>query len=174
MHEARDTSPPFTAAIASEWSSRHNRGALVASVFAMQGFGILTASIVALCVAAAMKGAIIADVLNLDYAWRIMLGMGVIPALATMYLREQMPETPAYRREQAAKKAEAEAAAGAREGGKAGNGSNIIPAAALNAAPAGGGGAKTLKEYLSYPTLMQNRNVREKERGGERGSETRR
>jgi hypothetical protein len=97
--------------------------------------------------------------------------MGVIPALATMYLREQMPETPAYRQEQAIKKAEAEAAAGAREaGGKAANGSNIIPAAALNAAPAGGGGAKTLKEYLSYPTLMQNRNVRERERRGGGGS----
>ena len=135
----------------------------------MQGFGILSASIVALCVAAAMKGPIIADILNLDYAWRIMLGLGVVPALATVYLREQMPETPAYRKEMAARKAEAESASGAREAGKDGG---IIPAAALNAAPAGGGGAKTLKEYLTYPTLMKNRNVRKGGRRGKRGGLT--
>lgn len=149
---------PLSATIAAEFSNRHNRGALVASVFAMQGFGILSASLVATAVIAAFKGAIISDVYNADWVWRIMLGLGVVPALCTVYLREQMPETPHYQKEAALRKAEAEAKASGLVPEKAGGESNIIPGAALDAAPAGGGGARTLKEYLSYPTIAQNRN----------------
>lgn len=150
---------PLSATIAAEFSNRHNRGALVASVFAMQGFGILTASLVATAVIAALKGPITSDLYNADWAWRFMLGLGVVPALATVYLREQMPETPHYRKEAAARKAAAEAAAGGLATEKVGGESAIIPDAALNAAPPGGGGARNLKEYLTYPTILQNRNL---------------
>lgn len=147
---------PLSATIAAEFSNRHNRGALVASVFAMQGFGILAASIVATAVFGAFKKAIVADVLNLDYCWRIMLGLGVVPALLTMYLREQMPETPHYRKEREARKAEAAAAA-------AGGSGEVAPAPGnlndrIAAAKSRGAVPKTLKEYLSAPTVWQNRN----------------
>ena len=171
---------PLSATIAAEFSNRHNRGALVASVFAMQGFGILSASLVAICTAAAFRGAILKDVLALDYVWRIMLGLGVVPALVTMYLREQMPETPHYRKEQAARKAAADAAAGgeAASGNGAVGGSDWKSTAAALAVDAPGPGkvpvATTLKEYLTAPSIMKNRNVsrrvsgRKKEKGMER------
>ena len=170
---------PLSATIAAEFSNRHNRGALVAAVFASQGWGILAASLVAIATTAAFKGAILKDVMNVDYVWRIMLGLGVVPALATMWLREQMPESPHYRREVAARKAEAEAKAGG-EGVQAG-GVVRRDAAAAPAAPTAAGGsdwkaaatalaadqpplgkakvAGTLKGYLTEPTIWKNRNV---------------
>jgi MFS transporter, PHS family, inorganic phosphate transporter len=156
---------PLSATIAAEFSNRHNRGALVACVFSMQGIGILFASLVAIGVFGGMKRAIIADILNLDWCWRIMLGLGVLPALATMYLREQMPETPHYRREEAARKAEAAAAAGGgggEIGGAAGGGApaatNTLNDRIFAASKSRGAGAKTLTEYLTAPTVWTNRN----------------
>lgn len=87
--------PPLqlSATIAAEFSTARNRGALVASVFAMQGIGILFASIVAVCTTAAFKNLILKDIAYLDYVWRIELGLGVVPALLTVYLRKKLPET---------------------------------------------------------------------------------
>ena len=59
----------------------------------MQGMGILFASIVAVCTTAAFKNLILRDVSYLDYVWRIELGLGVVPALLTVYLRKKLPET---------------------------------------------------------------------------------
>ena len=85
--------PQLSATIAAEFSTARNRGALVASVFAMQGIGILFAAIVAVCTTAAFKNLILKDVSYLDYVWRIELGLGVVPALLTVYLRKKLPET---------------------------------------------------------------------------------
>jgi PHS family inorganic phosphate transporter-like MFS transporter len=79
---------PLSATIMSEYSNVRSRGRLVATVFAMQGFGLLTG-------AAATLGVVFA-VPNLDIAWRIILGLGALPALLTIYFRTRMPETPRY------------------------------------------------------------------------------
>ncbi|KAG0041681.1 Inorganic phosphate transporter pho84, partial [Gryganskiella cystojenkinii] len=39
---------------------------------------------------------IIADVHNLDYVWRIIIGFGCLPALIAVYFRLTIPETPRY------------------------------------------------------------------------------
>ena len=53
-----------------------------------QGIGIITASIVSLIVVRSFKDKIENDsVLYLDYAWRIIIGLGIVPAIATIYLR---------------------------------------------------------------------------------------
>lgn len=54
----------------------------------MQGFGILGGSIVSLVTVVSFKNLIENhSILYLDYCWRIIIGFGCIPAIATIYLR---------------------------------------------------------------------------------------
>jgi len=78
---------------------------MIGAVFAMQGFGILGASLVAYLVLLAFRGPIEEDVLMLDHVWRICIAIGVIPALVSVYFRVTIPETPRYKMEQANQKA---------------------------------------------------------------------
>ncbi|KAL2921349.1 putative inorganic phosphate transporter 1-4 [Bienertia sinuspersici] len=97
---------PLSATIMSEYSNKKTRGAFIAAVFAMQGFGNLTGGIFALIVSAAFKAAFPAPsyatnavdslVPQADYVWRIILMFGAIPALVTYYWRMKMPETARY------------------------------------------------------------------------------
>lgn len=87
---------PMSATITSEWSSAGRRGQMMALIFSMQGIGNLAASIVTIIVLAIFKDAINADTINLDYVWRLCIGLGTVPAVATVYLRFTMPESPRY------------------------------------------------------------------------------
>ena len=79
---------PLSATIMSEYSNVQSRGRLVASVFAMQGFGLL--------VGAGTSLAVVYTAPSLDVAWRLILGLGAVPALLTIYYRIRMPETPRF------------------------------------------------------------------------------
>lgn len=78
----------------------------MASVFSMQGFGQLLAAIVTLVVTVAFKDSFIriADVSDCDAAcqiaadrcWRIIVGVGALPAVFALYYRITIPETPRY------------------------------------------------------------------------------
>ncbi|KAG0043682.1 Inorganic phosphate transporter pho84 [Gryganskiella cystojenkinii] len=87
---------PLSAVITSEFATTDRRGAMMAAVFAMQGFGYLTTGIVAVILLAAFKEAILADAGALDYVWRILVGFGCLPALVAVYFRLTIPETPRY------------------------------------------------------------------------------
>ncbi|PUZ46247.1 hypothetical protein GQ55_7G040300 [Panicum hallii var. hallii] len=97
---------PLSATIMSEYANKRTRGAFIAAVFAMQGFGNLTGGIVAIIISAAFKARFDAPaykddpagstVPHADYAWRIVLIFGAIPALLTYYWRMKMPETAGY------------------------------------------------------------------------------
>ncbi|XP_010522478.1 PREDICTED: probable inorganic phosphate transporter 1-6 [Tarenaya hassleriana] len=97
---------PLSATIMSEYASKRTRGAFIAAVFAMQGFGILTGGIVALAVSAFfqakfpapayMVDAAGSTVYQADFVWRIILMVGAIPAILTYYWRMKMPETARY------------------------------------------------------------------------------
>ncbi|KAL5218221.1 hypothetical protein ABZP36_018905 [Zizania latifolia] len=97
---------PLSATIMSEYANKKTRGAFIAAVFAMQGFGILFGTIVALVVSAAFRNAYPAPsyaenpsaslVPQADYVWRIILMFGTIPAALTFYWRLKMPETARY------------------------------------------------------------------------------
>jgi len=78
---------PVSSTIMSEYSNIKNRGKLVQSVFAMQGFGLLLGAIV---------GILAIHTVPLYYSWRIMLGFGAIPAASVIYLRRKIKETPRY------------------------------------------------------------------------------
>jgi len=87
---------PLSAVITSEFATTKRRGAMIAAVFAMQGFGILAAAIVATITLVAFEDAIYADVMNLDYVWRICIGVGAVPGIIALYFRLTIPETPRY------------------------------------------------------------------------------
>ncbi|XP_006662397.2 probable inorganic phosphate transporter 1-3 [Oryza brachyantha] len=97
---------PLSATIMSEYANKRTRGAFIAAVFAMQGFGILFGAIVALVVSAGFRNAYPAPsyadnraaslVPEADYVWRIILMFGTIPAALTYYWRMKMPETARY------------------------------------------------------------------------------
>lgn len=87
---------PLSAVITSEFATTNRRGAMMAAVFAMQGFGYLTTGIVAIILLSAFKSSIQDNVQNLDYVWRILIGFGCIPALVAVYFRLTIPETPRY------------------------------------------------------------------------------
>ncbi|KAF9210915.1 Inorganic phosphate transporter pho84 [Podila verticillata] len=78
------------------FATTNRRGAMMAAVFAMQGFGYLTTGIVAIILLAAFKDSIVANPQNLDYVWRILIGFGCLPALVAVYFRLTIPETPRF------------------------------------------------------------------------------
>eukprot|EP00884_Botryococcus_braunii_P010390 jgi/Botrbrau1/19352/Bobra.0826s0001.1 len=86
----------LNASIITEYSSRHFRGALIGTLFAMQGFGILSAALVAMAVLAGFKKAILADLNALDTVWRIMVGVGAAPVIGALLLRIKLPESPRF------------------------------------------------------------------------------
>ncbi|KAF8388223.1 hypothetical protein HHK36_026889 [Tetracentron sinense] len=97
---------PLSATIMSEYANKKTRGAFIAAVFAMQGFGILGGGIVAIIVSAAFDNKFKAPIYKLDnlkstppqadYVWRIILMFGALPAALTYYWRMKMPETARY------------------------------------------------------------------------------
>jgi len=87
---------PVSGVITSEFASVHNRGTMVALVFAMQGIGILMGAVVAVISVYGLHHAIDHDYKNLDYGWRILAGFGVAPALLAVYYRMTIPETPRF------------------------------------------------------------------------------
>lgn len=87
---------PLSATITSEWASSGRRGMMIAAVFSMQGFGNVAAALVTIIVLACFKVPVQANVVNLDYVWRICVGLGAVPAAATIYARLTLPESPRY------------------------------------------------------------------------------
>jgi len=79
---------PVSAVLMSEYANRKDRGKLVGMVFGTQALGLIVGPLVAL----ALLGAGLSD----DLVWRILLGLGAVPAAAVIYLRRKMPESPRY------------------------------------------------------------------------------
>jgi MFS transporter, PHS family, inorganic phosphate transporter len=79
---------PVSAVMVSEYANRKDRGKLVGMVFGAQAAGLIVGPLVALTLLGAGAGD--------GLAWRIMLGLGALPAAAVVYLRSRMPESPRY------------------------------------------------------------------------------
>lgn len=97
---------PLSATIMSEYANKKTRGAFIAAVFAMQGFGILAGGIFAIIISFSFKAAfpspayeadnVGSTVPQADYVWRIIVMFGALPAALTYYWRMKMPETARY------------------------------------------------------------------------------
>jgi MFS transporter, PHS family, inorganic phosphate transporter len=79
---------PVSAVMMSEYANRKDRGKLVGMVFGTQALGLIVGPLIAL----ALLGGGASD----DVAWRVLLGLGAVPAAAVLYLRTRMPESPRY------------------------------------------------------------------------------
>ncbi|KAI0447120.1 major facilitator superfamily domain-containing protein [Xylaria telfairii] len=97
---------PLSSVITSEFAPTRWRGAMMAAVFSMQGIGQLFAAVVALIVTASF-GSIFKQAQGLDHCdyncqtaadrcWRIIIGVGAVPAVFALYYRITIPETPRY------------------------------------------------------------------------------
>jgi MFS transporter, PHS family, inorganic phosphate transporter len=79
---------PVSAVLMSEYSNRADRGRLVGMVFSMQALGLIVGPLVGIVLLSSGVG----DAL----AWRILLGLGALPAAGVIYFRAKMPESPRY------------------------------------------------------------------------------
>ena len=91
---------PLSAIISSEFASTHIRGRLMTAVFANQGWGQFTASLVAFIIVRAYKSSILNDDTqtypHIDQMWRILIGLGCVPGVIALYFRLTIPETPRF------------------------------------------------------------------------------
>lgn len=79
---------PLSSVIMSEYANRANRGLLVGLTFSFQALGVLIGPGIALALLAAQ--------IDHHLAWRIMLGLGALPALGAYWMRRGMPESPRW------------------------------------------------------------------------------
>ena len=79
---------PVSAVLMTEYANRDNRGKLVGLVFSTQALGLVVGPLVALTLLGAGTGT--------GLTWRILLGLGAVPAAAVVYLRRRMPESPRF------------------------------------------------------------------------------
>ena len=100
---------PVSAVIMTEYANRKDRGRLVGLVFSTQALGLIIGPLIAL----ALLGAGTSN----DIAWRVLLGLGAVPAAAVVYLRRRMPESPRYQLQMQGRTAEAENEMSAFSGG---------------------------------------------------------
>jgi PHS family inorganic phosphate transporter-like MFS transporter len=79
---------PVSAVLMSEYSNRSDRGRTVGLVFSMQALGLIVGPLVAL--------GLLSSGVSHELTWRLLLGLGAIPAAAVLHLRSKMPESPRY------------------------------------------------------------------------------
>jgi len=91
---------PLSAVIASEFASTRIRGRMMTAVFASQGWGNFAGALVGFILVVAYKNAILHDNAvsphHVDYVWRILIGLGCVPACLALYFRLTIPETPRF------------------------------------------------------------------------------
>lgn len=93
---------PTASIITSEFAPVRWRGALMSAVFANQGLGQLTAALVSFICAARYKQSLVMSTcddsckLALDQSWRILYGLGIVPAIIALYFRLTLPESIRY------------------------------------------------------------------------------
>ncbi len=80
---------PVSAVLMSEYANRQDRGRLVGLVFSMQALGLIVGPLVGLL--------LLSSGISHNLTWRLMLGLGALPAAAVVYLRSKMPESPRFR-----------------------------------------------------------------------------
>jgi MFS family permease len=79
---------PASGVLITEFANKRNRGRLVGLTFIFYVFGQFTGYLVSLMV--------LAVGVPHDIAWRLILGLGVIPSLMVLYQRRHMPESPRW------------------------------------------------------------------------------
>ncbi|KAJ6600975.1 inorganic phosphate transporter [Mycena vulgaris] len=89
---------PMSASITTDRSVLRKRGTMLAYIFSNQGWGSFVGSLVTIIVLAAYKGVMDGkgETSKVDGVWRIVVGVSLIPAFATLYQRLTLPESTRF------------------------------------------------------------------------------
>ncbi|KAJ7656824.1 major facilitator superfamily domain-containing protein [Mycena polygramma] len=89
---------PMSASITSDRAVLRKRGTMLAYIFSNQGWGSFVGSLVTIVVLAAYKGVMDGkgETSKVDGVWRIVVGVSLIPAFATLYQRLTLPESTRF------------------------------------------------------------------------------
>ncbi|KAF7437379.1 hypothetical protein PC9H_004218 [Pleurotus ostreatus] len=89
---------PMSASVASDRANIRKRGTLLAYIFSSQGWGSFVGSLVTIIVLLCYKHVMDVEgkTSKVDGAWRIIVGLSLIPAFATLYQRLTLPESSRY------------------------------------------------------------------------------
>ena len=134
---------PVSAVLMSEYSNREDRGRLVGLVFSMQALGLIVGPLVGII--------LLSSGIDHDAAWRLMLGLGAIPAGAVIYLRTRMPESPRFQAQVEGREDQAARSLATFSDG-------VVDATGAGAAPAGesGGAARPgLRSFLADRRMLR-------------------
>ncbi|KAJ6095554.1 hypothetical protein N7486_006300 [Penicillium sp. IBT 16267x] len=88
---------PLSSSLAAENSPFGSRAIQVLTVFSNIGLGNFAASIVFLVLLKAFESSIADNIHHLEWVWRLLFGIGIIPALFTLYARLTIAETLPYK-----------------------------------------------------------------------------
>lgn len=79
---------PVSSTLMSEYANRKDRGKLITMVFSTQALGLIIGPLLTF---------ILLQVgIDKELTWRLILGLGAVPALATFWLRRQIAESPRF------------------------------------------------------------------------------
>ncbi|KAF9037091.1 phosphate transporter [Panaeolus papilionaceus] len=91
---------PLSAIMASEFASKKIRGRMMVAIFSCQGCGQLVSALVAFVLIYAFRSPLNSTDTQskqaLDCAWRLLIGLGCLPAAVALYFRLTIPETPRF------------------------------------------------------------------------------
>jgi MFS family permease len=124
---------PVSAVLMSEYAHHGNRGRMIGLVFCAQAVGLVVGPLVALALLGSGAGP--------GMTWRLLLGLGAIPAAIAVWLRRTMPEPPRYAARPARGSGQRGTAPGARE---------LLTSRALLLTLAGTAGCWFLLDYAYY------------------------
>ena len=124
---------PGSAVLMSEYAHHSNRGRMIGLVFCAQAVGLVVGPLVAL----ALLGGGVGPAMT----WRLLLGLGAIPAVIAVWLRRTMPESPRYA---------AGPARGSRQRGMATGARELLTSRALLLTLVGTAGCWFLLDYAYY------------------------
>ena len=79
---------PVSAVLMSEYAHHSSRGRMIGLVFSAQAVGLIVGPLTALALLGGGAGPAL--------TWRLLLGLGAIPAVAAVWLRRTVPEPPRY------------------------------------------------------------------------------
>jgi len=94
---------PVSAVLMTEYAGRNDRGRLVGMVFSAQAVGLIVGPLIAV--------SLLGGGASPGVTWRLLLGLGAIPAAAAVWLRRKLPEPARFQQSTAGSRAAAVAAA---------------------------------------------------------------
>lgn len=86
----------MTSSLSAEHNPLGSRAKLVLLVFASIGLGAFSAGIVYVILLAAFKASITSNINHLQWVWRLLFGIGLVPLTLTLYARLTMKESEPY------------------------------------------------------------------------------